>query len=362
VIAGETAGDPMSQRKWLRSSLTQLSRQLRLKSYQVCPMTVRRLLKQQGYRLKGNFKRFTGSPHPHRDQQFKYIQSQIQTFLKMGLPIISVDTKKKELIGNFKNPGRNWCERAEEVNAHDFPQEAVGRAVPYGIYNLNHNCGHVYVGMSADTPEFAVKAIALWWQTAGQTAFPTASRLLILCDAGGSNSYRARLWKQQLQLLLADQSGLEVTVCHYPCGASKWNPVEHKLFSYISINWAGKPLRCWETMLAYIRGTTTETGLQVEAHLIQDNYETGIKVSNQDMDALHLERHTTCPDWNYTIKPRLLSGECNWLTNSMRTISSSGNCTQLSWSVCDRILEGSPQSSVTPSFSCQTLLGARSSP
>jgi len=183
-----------------------------------------------------------------------------------------------------------------------------------------------------------------------------------LCDAGGSNSYRSRLWKQQLQLLLADQLGLEVTVCHYPSGASKWNPVEHKLFSYISINWAGKPLRSFETMLAYIQDTTTETGLQVKAHLIQDHYQTGIKVSNEDMQALHLERHTTCPDWNYTIRPRLLTSCHNWLTNSISTISRLGDCTQLSWSCCDRILAVSPQSSPTLDFSCQTLVAARNFP
>lgn len=361
----------MSQRKWLRSSLQQLSKQLRQMSYQVCPMTVKRLLKQQGYRLKANVKRFTGPPHPNRDKQFKYIQIQVQEFLKMGLPLISVDTKKKELIGNFKNPGQIWCNQAEEVNAHDFPQDAVARAVPYGIYNLNHNCGHVYVGKSADTPEFAVKAISSWWQTAGRSAFPAANRLLILCDAGGSNSYRSRLWKQQLQLLLADQLGLEVTVCHYPSGASKWNPVEHKLFSYISINWAGKPLRSFETMLAYIQDTTTETGLQVEAHLIQDNYQTGIKVSDEQMEALHLERHTTCPDWNYTIKPRPLSGDGNRLTNSRRTLSSFDELAHLSWSFCDlplgdikgnRLLQLSPESPATADFSCQSLVSARGSP
>jgi hypothetical protein len=185
----------------------------------------------------------------------------------------------------------------------------VGRAVPYGIYNLNHNRGYVYVGKSADTAEFAVEAIASMWQTAGKTAFPTAKKLSLLCDAGGSNSYRSRLWKQQLQKRLADQLGLCVTVCHYPTGASKWNPIEHQLFSYISITWAGKPLRSFESMLTYIRGTTTETGLVVEAQLIEREYEKGITVCEEEMQSLHLKRHNTCPHWNYTIKPRGLASD-----------------------------------------------------
>lgn len=294
----------MNEQKWIRRSLRQLSRALSARGHQVSRMTIRSLLLSQKIKLKANSKSFTGSPHPDRDKQFKYIQRQKQIFLKTGLPVISVDTKKKELIGNFQNPGRTWQQQPERVNAHDFPQDAVGRAVPYGIYELNHNRGYVYVGSSADTSEFAVEAIALWWQTTGQETFPTAKKLLILCDAGGSNSYRARLWKQQLQQRLADQFGVSVTVCHYPTGASKWNPVEHRLFSYISITWAGKPLRSFELMLTYIRGATTETGLQVEAQLIEREYETGIKVSDSQIKALHLKRHKTCPNWNYTIKPR----------------------------------------------------------
>jgi hypothetical protein len=345
----------MSKSKWLRSSLRHLSRKLRVMNHQVCPMTVRRLLKQQEYRLKSNLKCLTGLPHPERDTQFQYIHSQTQKFLKADLPVISVDTKKKELIGNFQNPGRSWCKQAETVNAHDFPQDAVGRAVPYGIYNLNHNCGHVYVGKSADTPEFAVEAIASWWQTTGRIAFPTAKRLLILCDAGGSNSYRSRLWKQKLQLLLADQWELEVTVCHYPCGASQWNPVEHKLFSYISINWAGKPLRSFDTMLDYIRGTTTETGLQVEAHLIEHNYAKGIKVSDEDMERLNIERHTTCPDWNYTLKPRPLRIYPDWLFNTIRALLSLSNCQPLKPSNSDLLLEFSPEPPATLCFTYHSL-------
>jgi hypothetical protein len=318
LIAPEIAGDPMSKQKWIRSSLRQLSKALQHQGHRVSPMSVRKVLLSQKIRLRANNKCFTGSPHPDRDKQFQYIQTQKKLFLKAGLPVISVDTKKKELIGNFKNPGRTWQQQPEMVNVHDFPQDAVGRAVPYGIYNLNHNRGYVYVGKSADTPELAVEAIcasqqrfaiASWWQTAGKTAFATAKQLLILCDAGGSNSYRSRLWKQQLQKRLADQLGLCVTVCHYPTGASKWNPIEHQLFSYISITWAGKPLRSFESMLTYIRGTTTETGLLVEAQLIEREYEKGITVSDKEMETLHLKRHNTCPHWNYTIEPRRLGSD-----------------------------------------------------
>ena len=194
-------------------------------------------------------------------------------------------------------------EAAEVVNVHDFPQDALGRAVPYGLYDLLHNRGTVYVGSSADTPQFAVEAIARWWDTEGCGAFPQADQLLILADAGGSNGCRPRQWKYQLQAQVSDRFGLTVTVCHYPTGCSKWNPIEHRLFSHISLNWAGKPLRTWDTMLGYIRGTTTTTGLEVHAFLHEGVYETGQSVSDADMHMLHLERHALCPNWNYTIRP-----------------------------------------------------------
>jgi len=262
------------------------------------------------YSLKVNVKRLAGEPHPDREQQFAYIEQQKQSFLQAGWPMISVDTKKKELIGNFKNAGRRWCQTADAVNDHDFAQEALGKALPYGIYDLTHNQGYVYVGQSADTPQFAVEMIADWWRTTGREAFPNAPRLLILCDAGGSNGYRPRLWKQQLQELLADQLGLEVTVCHYPTGASKWNPIEHRLFGPISLNWAGQPLRTFETMLALIRGTVTETGLKVEAFLVEKLYQTGLKVADKVMKSLNIERHAVCPNWNYTIRPRMVDSSC----------------------------------------------------
>ncbi len=257
------------------------------------------------YSLKANVKRLTGPPHPEREGQFQYIEAQRKAFLGAGLPVISIDTKKKELIGNFGNSGRSWCHEADPVNVHDFRQDALGRAVPYGIYDLNHNRGYVYVGGSADTPQFAVDALASWWRGEGQKGFPGAGKILILADGGGSNGYRPRRWKQQLQEQLADRLGLEVTVSHYPTGASKWNPVEHRLFGPISINWAGKPLRTFETMLSYIQGTTTETGLKVKAFLLDRQYEKGVKVSAQEMEALNLERAEISPQWNYTIKPRI---------------------------------------------------------
>ena len=269
--------------------------------------TVGRLLKDMDYSLKANVKRLTGEPHPDRETQFAYIEQQKQAFGQAGLPIISVDTKKKELIGTFKNPGRRWCQRAEAVNAHDFEQDALGKAVPYGVYDVTNNRGYVYVGCSADTPQFAVEQIATWWQAFGCHDFPEAKRLLILCDAGGSNGYRVRSWKQQLQTVLADQLGLEVTVCHYPTGASKWNPIEHRLFGPISVNWAAQPLVTFENMLALIRGTVTETGLQVEAFLVDKVFATGLKVSDAVMKRLNLVHHPLCPKWNYTIRPGSIS-------------------------------------------------------
>ena len=294
----------MSDRKWRRSSLRHLSSQL---GKPVSHTTVGRLLHELQYGMKVNVKRLSGKPHPDREAQFVYLEQQKQAFLQAGLPVISVDTKKKELIGNFKNPGRRWCQTAEAVNEHDFDQDALGKAVPYGIYDLAQQHGYVYVGQSADTPQFAVERIADWWRTIGRPNYPTASKLLILADAGGSNGYRPRRWKQQLQELLADQLGLEVTVCHYPTGASKWNPIEHRLFGSISLNWAGHPLRTFDTMLALIRGTVTDTGLKVEAFLVDQVYLTGLKVADAVMNSLNLERHGVCPNWNYTIRPHLLS-------------------------------------------------------
>ena len=304
MVAPETAGDPTSDQKWIRSSLRSLSQRMGDAGHPASPPTVGRLLEDLGYSLKVNVKTKTGEDHPDRNKQFEHIEAQVQAFQAAGWPIISVDTKKKELIGDFKNDGQAWCQEPEYVNAHDFRSDAIGRAVPYGIYDMIHNRGYVYVGHSADTPRFVEDAISACWRDEVSKAFPQGSPLLILTDAGGSDGYRPRVWKQQLQEQLSDQFGIAVTVCHYPTGCSKWNPIEHRLFSHISINWAGKPLRTFDIMLAYIRGTETTTGLTVKASLLEGVYEKGQRVSDAEMKTLNLERHEICPKWNYTIRPR----------------------------------------------------------
>ena len=301
------AGDPMSDQKWVRRSLSSLSQALAKRAYRIGPTTVRRLLKKLGYGLFGNRQSLTRR-HPDRDKQFRFIRRVRKQFMAMGRPIISVDTKKKELIGNFKNGGRVWGQSPIQVKSHDFGSEALGRATPYGIYDLTHNQGYVYVGTSADTPTLAAYAIAQWWANPDRPRFAREDKLLILCDAGGSNSCRYWQWKIQLQQQLADQFGIEVMICHYPTGASKWNPIEHRLFSEISKNWAGQPLRTFQTMLNYIRHTTTETGLMVKAFLIERVFEKGLKYDRQDRENLNLRRCRTCPTWNYIIKPHPCSG------------------------------------------------------
>jgi Rhodopirellula transposase DDE domain len=305
VVAPDTAGDPQSEQKWVRRSLRQLSARLGALGHAASPPTVGRLLKTLDYALHVNAKkREASAAHPQRNEQFEYLAAQREAFATAGGPIISVDTKKKELIGNFKNAGQSWSREAEAVNVHDFRQDALGRAVPYGIYDVTRNRGTVCVGQSGDTPRFAVTAIAHWWATEGRLAFPDTDQLLILADAGGSNGCQPRLWKQQLQEQLCDRFGLRVTVCHYPTGCSKWNPIEHRLFGPISLNWAGQPLRTWETLLSLIRGAQTRTGLAVSAHRDDQVYPTGETVSDAEMAALHLEPHAVCPRWNYTIRPR----------------------------------------------------------
>jgi hypothetical protein len=309
LVAPETAGDPQSEQKWVRSSLRHLSARLRAGGHPASPPTVGRLLKSQDYALHVNAKkREASAAHPQRAEQFAQIAAHREAFTAAGWPIISVDTKKKELIGNFRNAGRGWGRAAEAVNVHDFPQDALGRAVPYGIYDLRHNRGTVCVGQSGDTPRFAVTAVARWWEEEGRDAYAGADQLLILADSGGSNGWQPRRWKQQLQEQLSDRFGLTVTVCHYPTGCSKWNPIEHRLFGPISSNWAGQPLRTWETLLSYIRGTHTRTGLTVRAHRDDQPYPTGETVSDAAMAALRLERHEVCPRWNYTLRPRPHAG------------------------------------------------------
>jgi len=311
LVAPETAGDPMRERKWLRSSLRRVGRRLRAIGRGVSHQTVGRLLRSRDYGLHQNVKRReAGEAHPDRAAQFDHITAQRQACQEAGVPIISVDTKKKELIGNFKNAGRTWSREAEAVNVHDFPSDATCRAVPYGIYDLARNRGYVCVGSSGDTPAFARptfgrrRAIARWWQDEGRVAYPDTDRLVLLADGGGSNGCRPRAWKQQLQTTLCDRFGLTVEVCHYPTGCSKWNPIEHRLFSHISLNWAGRPLRTVDTMLASLRGTTTQTGLTVQAVRLAGKYPQGQKVSTAMMKQLNLEHDATCPNWNYRIRPR----------------------------------------------------------
>jgi hypothetical protein len=305
LVEPETAGDPMSAQKWVRCSLRSVQQRLEATGHRVSVETVRRLLGRLEYALHVNAKRQEASSHHlDRDRQFTYIQEQRDTFVGAGQPIVSVDTKKKELVGNFKNAGRTWSRSPEAVNVHDFLSDGLGRAVPYGIYDVTRNTGRVAVGTSGDTAAFAVAALARWWEQTGRAAYPTADRLLILADGGGSNGCRTRLWKERLQAEVCDRLGLEVTVCHYPPGCSKWNPIEHRLFSQISQNWAGHPLRTWEIVLGAIRGTTTRTGLTVEAELDPAPYATGLTVSDATMATLNLERHASCPLWNYTLRPR----------------------------------------------------------
>ena len=304
-MAPETAGDPLSKQKWVRRSLRTLSARLRKAGHKASPPTVGRLLKKLDYALHVNAKkREARSDHPDRDTPCGHIADQRQACADAGLPIVSVDTKKKELSGAFKNAGRAWGKKAEAVNVPDFPSDAQGRAVPYGVYDVTHHRGAVYVGSSGDTAQCAVDALARWWDTEGRVTYPTAAHLLILADGGGSHGSRTRLWKQQLQEHLCDGRGLTVTVCHYPPGCSKWNPIEHRLCGPISLNWAGQPLRTWEALLAFMRGTTTAPGLDVRAERLEGTYDTGLRISDAEMTTLNLTTHDVCPSWNYTIQPR----------------------------------------------------------
>jgi hypothetical protein len=274
---------------------------------------VGRLLRSRDYRLHQNVKRReAGEVHPDRAARFDHITAQRQACQEAGVPIISVDTKKKELIGNFKNAGQTWSKAPEAVNVHDFPSAASWRAVPYGIYDLARNRGYVCVGSSGDTPGFARptfgrrRAIARWWQEEGRVAYPATDRLLLLADGGGSNGYRPRAWKQQIQTAFCDRFGLTVEVCHYPTGCSKWNPIEHRLFSQISMNWAGRPLHTLDIMLASLRGATTQTGRTVQTVRLTGTYSQGQKVSPAMMKQLTITHDPTCPCWNYRIQPRPL--------------------------------------------------------
>lgn len=289
---------------WTGKRLRGISSELAQLGLRVCPNTVRRLLEEVGYGLHANRKSLCGNTSPFRDEQFSLLNHQRQEFTLSGYPIISVDTKKKELVGRFKNNGRVWSRNAVLVQDHDFRSEAKGMAIPYGIYDLQANRGMVVVGTSHDTADFAVDAICRWWRREGRHRYPQAPELLILADSGGSNGARCRAWKLALQEKLVDPYQLGVTVCHYPTGASKWNPIEHRLFSEISKHWSGQPLTSYEIIVRLIQGTRTQTGLAVKCALNTKHYPTDIRVSKQQIDVLDFLKHPRLPEWNYTLLPR----------------------------------------------------------
>ena len=305
LVEPATRGDPMRALRWTSKSLRHLSQALQGQGHTVCPHVIADCLRELGYSLQANRKTREGSGHMDRDAQFQYINEQAKSFLAADEPVISVDTKKKELVGNFKNNGREWRPKAspEAVNVHDFIDPKLGRAIPYGIYDIADNKGWVSVGTDHDTASFAVHAISRWWLTLGQKRYPAATRLMITADGGGSNGYRVRLWKAELQGL-ANALRLPITVCHLPPGTSKWNKIEHRLFSFITLNWRGKPLRSFKTIVQLIAATTTTAGLTVRAELDENKYPKGRKISDAKFAALNLARHSFHGDWNYTISPQ----------------------------------------------------------
>ena len=311
AVSDEVAGLPTGAEKWVRKSLRNLTSELQEQTYEVSRTTVKRLLDKLEYGLVSNRKSLVREKHPDQDRQFHYIKRVKKLFLEAGFPVISIDAKNKELIGDFLNKGRNWRQEPESVLLHDFLNDAVGRAVPYGIYDLRHNQGYVYVGNSYDTPQFAAYCIAQWWSDPERPRFEREDMLLIFCDAGGSNSCRFWTWKQEVQLQLANQFGIHVMICHYPTGASRYNPIEYRLFSQISLNWAGKPLRSFQTMLNYIGGTSTQTGLSVKAFLVDRLFEKGRSVVTAERNAIQLKRRSVCPNWNYVISPQPLAFTTN---------------------------------------------------
>ncbi len=305
LVEPETRGDPVRLLRWTSKSLRRLAQALKARGHTVCPHVIADCLRELGYSLQANSKTREGSRHMDRDAQFHYINDQALDFLAAGDPVISVDTKKKEMVGDFKNQGREWRPKGtpEAVKVHDFIDPKLGRAVPYGIYDLADNKGWVSVGTDHDTASFAVHAIRRWWLTMGRARYPKANRLMITADGGGSNGHRVRLWKIELQNL-ANSLRIPITVCHLPPGTSKWNKIEHRLFSFITLNWRGKPLRSFKTIVQLIAATTTTTGLAVRAELDEHKYPKGVKISDAKLAAINIHRHTFHGEWNYTISPR----------------------------------------------------------
>jgi hypothetical protein len=305
LIEPVTRGDPESPLRWTCKSTSRLADELTRQNHPVTDRTVATLLKQAGYSLQANRKTREGASHPDRNAQFEYLNAAVARFQKRGQPAISVDTKKKELVGDFRNGGREWRPQGqpEEVRVHDFLDTTLGKAIPYGVYDMLNNQGWVSVGIDHDTAEFATNSIRRWWNRMGQRRFPRASELLITADGGGSNGHRSRLWKVSLQML-ADELDVKLFVCHFPPGTSKWNKIEHRLFSFITQNWRGKPLVSRQAIVSLIAHTTTRAGLVVKAALDTNHYDTKIKVSDAELSQLRLKRHEFHGDWNYTISPR----------------------------------------------------------
>jgi len=305
LIEPETRGDPESPLRWTCKSTRTLAAQLTRHKHPISHMKVAQLLHAQDYSLQSNRKTEEGGDHPDRDAQFRHINSQVKRALAQGTPVISVDTKKKELVGNYENGGQQWlpAKKPVQVQGHDFPRPDVPRAYPYGVYDIERNMGFVNVGTDHDTGAFAVASIRGWWRREGRRLYPEAKGVLITADGGGSNGSRLRLWKLELQKL-ADETGLSIAVCHFPPGTSKWNKIEHRLFSFISSNWRGEPLRDYETIVKLISRTATAQGLKVTCRLDRRKYPTGRKVTDEEMKRVNLERNKFHGDWNYTIRPR----------------------------------------------------------
>ena len=305
LIDEQTRGDPESPLRWTCMSTRAIARELDQQSHSVSHTKVAQMLHDLDYSLQSNRKTEEGQDHPDRDAQFRHISAAVKRYLRQGLPVISVDTKKKELIGNYHNAGRQWRpgKDPKTVQGHDFPGPDVPRAYPYGIYDLGRNVGFVNIGTDHDTGAFAVASIRGWWRHEGRRLYPKTDKLLITADAGGSNGWRLRLWKLELQKL-ADQTGLSLCVCHFPPGTSKWNKIEHRLFSFISSNWRGEPLRDYETIVNLIARTTTVKGLKVTCRLDRRKYPTGRKITDEEMKQINIERNKFHGEWNYVIKPR----------------------------------------------------------
>ncbi len=300
-----TRGDPESPLLWTCKSAAQLASSLTAAGHPVSERTVNRLLHELGYSLQANRKTIEGRQHPDRDAQFQQINRRVRAFQRLGQPVVSVDTKKKELVGTYRNGGREWHPKGqpERVQVHDFPDPDLGRAIPYGVYDITANAGWVSVGTDHDTATFAVEALRRWWRNMGQPLYPDASRLLVTADGGGSNSSRNRLWKYELQNL-ADELGLAISVCHFPPGTSKWNKIEHRMFCHITHNWRGRPLISYQVIVELIAATTTKSGLTLKSDIDDNTYPLGVKVTDKQLEELAIHRHKFHGDWNYTLMPR----------------------------------------------------------